>query len=369
MPKLALLLFVASLVSEPALAEVRIGLAAPITGPDAVFGTELRNGVQQAVHDINTQGGILGQHLVLSIGDDVSDPKRGVAVANKFIAAKVSLVIGDFNSTVTLPASEIYSDHAVLDITPASTNPQVTERGLDFVFRTCGRDDEQGAVAAKFLAAHAGKKIAILHDRTTYGKGLADDARQRLLAAGVKEVLYDGVDSGQKDFSAIVARIKAVGADFVYWGGLAPEAGLIVRQMRDGGARAVLVGSDAIASDDFAAAAGDAAQGTLMTFSIDPRSRPEAANVMKEFKASGVNPETYTLYAYAAVEVMRQAAQAAHSLDPAAMAKAMHSGMQFKTVLGEISYDARGDVTQPDYVMFVWKKEADGAIGYDRLEQ
>jgi branched-chain amino acid transport system substrate-binding protein len=358
-----------ALASSPAAAEVRIGLAAPITGPDAVFGAELRNGVEQAVLDINAKGGILGQHLVLTVGDDVSDPKRGVAVANKLLAAKVSLVVGDFNSTVTLPASEIYSDHAVLDITPASNNPQITERGLDFVFRTCGRDDEQGAVAAKFLAAKTGKKIAILHDKTTYGKGLADETRKRLLEVGVKEVLYDGVDKGEKDYSAIVARIKATGADFVYWGGLATEAGLIVRQMHDQGVNAVLVAGDGIASDDFAAAGGDAVDGTLMTFPIDPRNRPEAADVVKEFKARGINPEAYTFYAYAAVEVMQQAAQAADSLDPAAMAKVMHSGMRFKTVLGDISYDAKGDITQPDYALFVWKKGPDGKMDYDRLGQ
>jgi branched-chain amino acid transport system substrate-binding protein len=355
------------LLASPAAGEVRIGLGAPLSGPDAVFGAELREGVEQAVHDINAKGGILGQHVVLSIGDDGSDPKKGVAVANKLVADKVSFVVGHFNSTVTLPASEIYSDHAILDITPASTNPQITERGLDFVFRTCGRDDQQAGVAASFLASQSGKKIAILNDTTTYGKGLADETRKRLADLGVKEVLYDGVEKGETDYSAIVGRIKSAGADFVYWGGGATEAGVILQQMRGQGVNAVLIAGDGIALEDFSAAGGDAVEGTLMTFPSDARDRPEAAEVVKRFKARAIDPEAYTLYAYAAVEVIEQAAIAAGSLDPAALAKVMHSGVGLKTVLGTISFDAKGDITPPDYAIFVWQKNADGKMEFAPL--
>ncbi len=357
-------LTVVSLASMRAVAETRIGVGAPITGTDAVFGAELRNGVEQAVRDINVKGGVLGQRLNLYVGDDGGDVKKGVAVANKFLANKVSLVVGHFNSSVTLQASEIYADHAILDITPASTNPQITERGLDMIFRTCGNDDQQSLVAARFLATQAGKKIAIVHDNTTYGKGLADETRKHLLDLGVKDALYDSVNKGEKDYSGIVAKIKAASADIVYWGGLATEAGLILRQMRNQGVDTVLMASDGIAGDEFAATGGNAVEGTLMTFPSDPRNRPEAAEVVKEFKARSINPETYTLYAYAAVQVMQQAAQAAGSLDPVAMAKAMHSGMRFKTVLGDISYDAEGDVTPPDYTIFVWKKRPDGKMAF-----
>jgi branched-chain amino acid transport system substrate-binding protein len=357
------------LLVSPAAAETRIGLGAPLTGPDAVFGAELRNGVEQAVTDINAKGGILGQHLVLSTGDDGSDPKKGIAVANAFAAKKIRFVVGHFNSTVTLAASEIYADHGILDITPTSVNPQVTERGLDLVFRTCGRDDQQAAVAAKFLASQKNNPVAILHDRTTYGKDLADKTRSALLDLGVKDVLYDGVDKGEKDYSGIVARIKASGAEYVYWGGDASDAGLLVRQMRAQGVGAVLVGGDALASDDFSAAGGDAAERALMTLPPDPRNEPEAANVVKHFRARGIDPETYTLYAYAAVEVIDQAAIAAGSADPAAMAKLMHSGLPFKTVLGTLSFDAKGDRIEPDYVLFEWKKQPNGRIEYERLGQ
>ncbi len=363
-PCLSLLLL---LLASPAAAETRIGLGAPLTGPDAAFGAELRNGVEQAVLDVNAKGGILGQHVVLDIGDDGSDPKKGVAVAKNFVAQKVRFVVGHFNSTVTLPASEIYSDRGVLDITPASINPQVTERGLDLVFRTCGRDDRQASVAAKYLAAQGAKKIAILHDRTTYGKDLADKTRKALLDKGIRDVLYDGVDKDQKDYSAIVARIKASGADFLYWGGDAADAGRIVRQMRAQGINTVLFGADAIASDDFEAAGGDAAEGTLLTLPPDPRRRPEAAPAAQRFEARGIDPEAYTLYAYAAVEVIEGAAEAAGSLDPAAMAKVMHSGVPFKTVLGALSYDSKGDRIEPDYRVFVWKKGIDGKMETEKL--
>jgi branched-chain amino acid transport system substrate-binding protein len=358
------LLLAVSIVATPVAAEVRIGVGAPITGPDAVFGAEIRNGVEQAAHEINMKGGILGKHVVLSIGDDAGDPKKGVAVANKFMAIKVSFVVGHFNSTVTLPTSEIYADHTVLDITPASTNPQVTERGLDMIFRTCGRDDQQARVAANFLAAQTGKKIAIVHDNTTYGKGLADDTRKDLLALGVKDVLYDDVNKGETDYSAIVSKIKAAAADYVYWGGLAPEAGLILRQMRDQGVDTVLIAGDGIAGGEFVTNGGNAVEGTLMTFPTDPRNRPEAAEVVKKFKAKNINPEAYTLYSYAAVQVIEQAAQAARALDPTAIAKVMHSGMHFKTAIGDISYDAKGDVVTPDYAIFVWKKGVNGTVGF-----
>jgi branched-chain amino acid transport system substrate-binding protein len=351
-------------VAGGAHADIKVGVAGPITGPDAVFGAQLRMGVEQAVEDMNKAGGILGQKLTLSIADDAGDPKQGKSVANKFVGDQIAWVVGHFNSGVTIPASETYAENNILEITPASTNPQVTERGLDLVFRTCGRDDQQGAVAAKFLASLKGKKIAILHDKTTYGKGLADETRKNLNAAGVSEVLYEGINKGEKDYSAIVSKIKAAGADIVYWGGVQTEGGLLVRQMRDQGVTATLMGGDGIASDEFAAIGGPGVEGTYMTFPPDPRNLPEAAAVVKEFTAKNFNPETYTLYSYAAAQIMKQAAETAKSTDPTEMAKVMHSGMTFKTVIGDISYDKKGDVTRADYVVYQWRKGPDGRVSY-----
>ncbi len=348
---------------------LKIGVGGPMTGPDAVFGSQLRFGVEQAIEDLNARGGILGKKLKIAIGDDAADPKQGVSVANRFVSDGIGLVIGHFNSGVTMPATDIYAENNILDITPASTNPQITDRGLETIFRTCGRDDQQAIVAAKYLASLKDKKIAFLHDKTTYGKGLADETRKDLLALGVSDVLYEGVNKGEKDYSAVVSKIKASGADIVYWGGYHTEGGLIVRQMRDQGVAATLMAGDGLASDEYAAIGGPGVEGTLMTFPPDPRNRPEAAEVVARYKAKNINPETYTLYSYAAVEIIKQAAEAAKSLDPSQIAKAMHSGMDFKTVIGTLSYDAKGDVTRADYTVFVWRKGEDGKISYYELDK
>src|SRR5690242_6339661 len=346
-------------------AQIKLGVAGPITGPNAAFGAQLKNGSQQAVDDINAAGGIMGQKIAIQFGDDVSDPKQGVSVANKFAADGVKLVVGHFNSGVTMPASQVYQENGMLEITPSATNPQITERKMWNVFRTCGRDDQQGAVAAAYILKHfKGKKIAITHDKTTYGKGLADETKKALNKGGMKEVLYEGVNTGEKDFSALVSKIKQSGADLIYWGGLYTEGGLIVRQMRDQGVKAPLMGGDGITSDEFAAVGGPGVEGTLMTYGPDPRNKPEAKKVVEEFRAKKFEPEAYTLYSYAGVQIIKQAAEAAKSLDPKKVAEKMHSGMHFKTVLGDISYDKKGDITKLDYVMYVWKKDGSGRITY-----
>jgi branched-chain amino acid transport system substrate-binding protein len=348
-------------------AQVKFGVAGPITGPNAAFGAQIKNGTEQAVEDINAAGGILGQKIAapLPVGDDVSDPKQGVSVANKFAADGVKFVIGPFNSGVTIPASEVYQENGTLLITPAATNPKVTDRKMWNVFRTCGRDDQQGAVAGDYIAkTYKGKKVAVVHDKTTYGQGLADETRKAMNAKGVKEVLYEGVNLGEKDFSALVSKIKASGAELVYWGGLHTEGGLIVRQMRDQGIRAPLMGGDGIASEEFASIAGPGAEGTLMTYGPDPRKRKEAKDVVEKFRKKNFEPEAYTLYSYAAVQIIKQAAESAKSLDPKKVAEKMHSGMKFSTVIGDISYDKKGDVTRLDYVMYQWKKDASGKVTY-----
>ncbi|MBV9221248.1 MAG: branched-chain amino acid ABC transporter substrate-binding protein [Methylobacteriaceae bacterium] len=341
-------------------ADIKIGVAGPITGPNAAFGAQLKFGAEQAAEDINAAGGILGQKIAVEVGDDASDPKQGVSVANKFVGDGIKLVVGHFNSGVTIPASEVYADNGVLDITPAATNPKVTDRGLWNMFRTCGRDDQQGLVASAFIVKNfKGKNVAVLHDKTTYGKGLADETKKGINAAGIKEALYEGVNVGEKDFSALVSKIKEAKVDLVYWGGLHTELGLIVRQMRDQGMTTKVMGADGIVSEEFVAIGGPGVEGTFMTFPPDPRKRPTAAKVVKEFTDKGFDPEAYTLYSYAAVEVIKQAAEKANSLDPKTLAGTIKSGMTFHTVLGDMTYDQKGDRTNIDYVLYTWKKVGD----------
>ncbi|MFM2421613.1 MAG: hypothetical protein RL291_143 [Pseudomonadota bacterium] len=351
--------------SGVASAQIKIGVAGPLTGPNAAFGAQLKNGAEMAAEDINKKGGINGQQIQLVFGDDVSDPKQGVSVANKMVGDGVKFVIGHFNSGVTMPASEVYAENGVFMITPSATNPRITERGLWNVFRTCGRDDQQGDVAGTYIATQLkGKKVAIVHDKTTYGKGLADETQKAMNAKGVKEVLYEGVNTGEKDFAALVAKIKSSGAEVVYWGGLHTEGGLIARQLKDGGVNAVMMSGDGITSDEFASIGGDAVIGTLMTFPPDPRKRPEAAAVVKAFEAKKFNPEAYTLYSYAALEIIAAAANAIKSSDPKRVAAEVRSGKSYTTVIGAMAYDKKGDITRPDYVMYTWKKGADGKVTY-----
>jgi branched-chain amino acid transport system substrate-binding protein len=357
--------FAIALTGNSAQAQVKFGVGGPITGPSAATGAQMKNGVDQAAKDINAAGGILSQKIAVEYGDDVSDPKQGVSIANKFAADGVKFVIGHYNSGVTIPSSEVYQENGILQITPASTNPTVTERKMWNIFRVCGRDDQQGKVAGDYILKHfKGKKVAVVHDKTTYGKGLADETKKTINAGGMKEVLYEGINTGEKDYSALVSKIKQSGADLVYFGGLYTEGGLIVRQMRDQGVKAPLMGGDGITSDEFAAVGGPGVEGTLMTYGPDPRNKPEAKSIVEEFRAAKFEPEAYTLYSYAGVQVIKQAAEAAKSLDPKKVAEKMHSGMKFKTVLGDLSFDKKGDITKLDYVMYLWKKDASGKVTY-----
>ena len=268
-------------------APIKIGVGAPISGSDANFGAELRNGVEMAVRDINAAGGLLGHRLSVEIGDDAGDPKQGEAVANRFVADHVAFVVGHFNSGVTLMASSIYADNGILEITPSSANPQITERGLDLVFRICGRDDQQASVAAAYLASVGKTKIAILHDRTNYGKGLADLTRKDLAARGVSDVLYSGVNKDETDYSSLIEKLKASGAGIFYWGGSAAQAVAILKALSDQSLAIPMLAGDAVASEDVARQGGDAVLSSLVTFPRDPRDRPDAAKVVQQFKAKG----------------------------------------------------------------------------------
>jgi len=243
--------------SGAASAQIKMGVAGPITGPNAAFGAQLVQGTTQAVEDINKAGGILGQQITLEQGDDVSDPKQGVSVANKFVGDGVKLVVGHFNSGVTIPSSDVYSENGMLVITPSATNPKITDRKMWGVFRTCGRDDQQGMLWAELARDKLkGKKIAVVHDKTTYGKGLADAALDNMHKFGIKEVLYEGVNTGEKDYSAIVSKIKESGADYIMWGGLHTEGGLIIRQMRDQGMKTIMISGDGITDNEFSQIGG-----------------------------------------------------------------------------------------------------------------
>jgi branched-chain amino acid transport system substrate-binding protein len=333
----------------------------PMTGGDAVFGEQMKKGAEMAVKHINAAGGVLGKKLKLELGDDACEPKQAVPVATSFVQKKVVFVAGHYCSGVSIPASAVYVENNIMQITPASTNPRLTDeakaKGWKTVARTCGRDDIQGVVAGKFLASkYKGKKVAVLHDKSPYGQGIADETKKNYNAAGEKEALYDSFQKGDKDFTALISKMKAMNIDVVYVGSYHNEVGLMVKQAREQGFGAQFVSEDALVTDEFWKIAGPAGEGLLMTFAPDPIAEPAAKKVVEEFEKEKYKPEGYTLYTYAAFQVWAEAVKRAGTTDPQKVAAQIH-GKTFDTVLGKLIYDDKGDVSNSNYVWYVWGKD------------
>ncbi|WP_319497771.1 branched-chain amino acid ABC transporter substrate-binding protein [uncultured Cohaesibacter sp.] len=344
-------------MTSGAFAEIVIATAGPMTGQYASFGQQMKIGAEQAVADINAAGGVNGEMLKLEIGDDACDPKQAVAVANQMVGKGVTFMAGHFCSGSSIPASAVYAEEGIVQISPASTNPKFTdERPGPGIYRVCGRDDQQGSVAGQLLwDEYKDKNVAIIQDKTAYGKGLADETKAAFEALGGKVAMYEAYTAGEKDYTALVSKLKQSKIDALYVGGYHTEAGLIVRQMREQGMDTVLISGDALVTDEYWSITGDAGEGTLMTFSPDPSLNPEAAPVVEEFKAKGLTTEGYVLYTYAAIQAYVDAVKAAGSTDYDAVTEALNSG-EFPTVLGNLSFDDKGDVTLPGYVWYKWSK-------------
>lgn len=334
--------------------EIVIAAAGPLTGSYAVFGEQFRHGAERAVADINAHGGVMGKQLRLVMGDDACDPKQAVSVANDLVSQGAALIAGHYCSGSSIPASDVYQEAGIPMISPASTAPEFTDRGLPNVFRVCGRNDAQGPIAAAYVAEHFPQaRIAIVDDRSTYGKDLADQFRSALNAKGMHQVMDETITAGEKDYSPLVTRLKQINADYVYFGGYHSEAGLIIRQMREQGLQTKLLGGDSLVTQEFWSITGAAGEGTLLTFGPDPRLNPANAALVKSFRDAGYEPEAYTLYTYAAIEAWAQAVAKAGTTEGAKVTAALHAN-QFATVLGQIGFTAKGDVTSRAYVMYVW---------------
>jgi branched-chain amino acid transport system substrate-binding protein len=344
-----------TLASTAAYADIVIAVAGPMTGQYAALGEQMKRGADQAVADLNAAGGILGEKIKLEVGDDACDPKQAVAVANQLAGAGVIFVSGHYCSSSSIPASQVYSEEGILQISPASTNPKLTDEAKgNNVFRICGRDDQQGLVAGQYIATtYKGKNVAVIHDKTAYGKGLADETQKSMNAAGLKEKLYEAYTPGERDYSALVSKLKQSSIDVLYIGGYHTEAGLIARQLKDQGMTVQIISGDALVTEEFWTITGPAGQGTLMTFGPEARNKPGAKAVVDKFRAQGFEPEGYTLYTYATLQVFKQAVEKAGSKDLDKVTAAMRS-TEFDTVMGKIAFDQKGDVTTPAYVFYKW---------------
>lgn len=281
-------------------------VAGPMTGPLAAFGDQVKQGAQAAADAINAKGGVLGRQIKLQFEDDQCDPKQAVSIANRIVASGIRFVDGHLCSGSSIPASAVYSESGTLMMSAASSNPALTDeaaaKGWTTIMRLFTRDDKQGAFIGPWIAKkYADKNVVILHDKSAYGQGAADAVRATMNVNGVKEITYEGINAGEKDYSALVTKLKAMKADVVYFGGYHPEAGLILRQAAEQNFKFQLIMPDFIATPEFWQMAGEAGEGTLFVFPSDPQAKPEAKEAVEKIRADGFVPEGYTLFSYAVI--------------------------------------------------------------------
>lgn len=341
--------------ATPALADIAIGGAAPLSGPNAALGEQLRRGAQMAVDDINATGGIRGERLALTMADDGCDPRKAVDAATGFATVKVKAVIGHYCSGASMPASKVYEKAGVLQISPASTHPKLTDEGGWNVVRLVPRDDAEAAAAADLvLQKFAGKKIAILNDQAPGFAALAARFRAGLQQKGVTPALQESFKAGTKEFVPLAEKIRQSGAGVVYLAASYVESGLIARALRELGVTAQLVSGNSLVTEEFSNQAGEAAEGTLMTFTYDPRKFAAARSVVERLRADDKSAEGFTLYAYAAVQAFAAAAEATGGTEPARLAEWLRGGNRFDTVVGPVAFDPKGDLKEPRIAWFRW---------------
>lgn len=330
---------------------IKIAAVAPMTGESAKMGEDISRAAQLAVDEWNSKGGVLGRKIELLIGDDRADPKDAVSVASRMVSQGVVAIVGHYNSSCTIPASNIYNEAGIVMITPASTNPMVTDRGYRTIFRTCGRDDQQGKVEAEFATNELKvKRVAILHDKTTYGQGLADEFRKNLWSE-IEVVLYEGVARGDKDFTAILTRVKSLQPDLLMFGGLYPEGGLIAKQMRELGLKCHFLSGDGVFDPEFIRIAGPAAEGAYLSYAPSPQDIPTAQNFLKTYTERWGEPGPYSLFAYDATQVILKAIELAGTTEGKKVAEIIHSH-PFEVAAGTIAFDQKGDPVKAPYIMW-----------------
>jgi len=338
---------------------IRIALAGPLTGPVAQYGEMQFIGAKMAIERINQAGGVGGQRLEGVVYDDACDPKQAVAVANRVVNDEIAFVVGHLCSSSTQPASDIYEDEGILMITPAATSPEITARGYQLVFRTIGLDSLQGPTAGNFIADRVKpQRVAVLHDKQQYGEGIAGSVKQTLESRGVEVVLFEGINAGDKDFSAMIAKLKQAGVDFVYYGGYHPELGLLLRQSAEKGLKVRFMGPEGVGNKELSAIAGPASEGLLLTLPRAFDQDPGNAALVQAFKAKGQDPSgPFVFPAYAAVQLIAQGIEKAGSSDPEAVAEALHAN-SFDTVTGKLGFDAKGDLEDFGFIVYEWHQDA-----------
>lgn len=344
------------LAAAPAGAEILVGVAGPFSGPNATLGEQLKRGVQMAIDDLNATGGLRGERLAMQAADDGCDPKKAVEVATQLVSAGVTFVAGHYCSGASIPAAKVYEAASIIEISPASTHARFTDEGGWNVLRICPRDDAQGTAAGKLIAQRfAGKKIALVNDGSAMGAAQTARVREALAAAGLTPIIDEAYKPGAKDYAPLVQKLHDGLADVVYLGGTYVEGGQIVKALRDLGSAAQIVAPDSLLTEDYWNIAKEAGEGTLVTFMFDPQKFDAARPLLQRFRDADFNPEGHTLYAYAAVQAWVQAAEATGGTDAHRIADWLRAGNRLRTVTGEISFDAKGDLREPRIAWFRWR--------------
>ena len=339
---------------------VKIAIAGPMSGSVAQYGDMVKAGALTAIEQINAAGGAGGNKLEVVLMDDACEPKQAVAVANKIVSQNIRFVIGHVCSGSTIPASDIYENEGIVMVTPSATAPQLTEtKKRKYIFRTIGRDDQQGPAAAQYIIGKVKpKKVAVLHDKQSYGQGIASSVKKDLEAAKIPVAVFEGINAGDSDYSAVITKLKSQGVDFVYFGGYHPEMGLLLRQAREQGVKATFMGPEGVGNKDVTAIAGPSSEGMLVTLPADFSADPANAALVKAFadkKRDANGP--FQMPAYAAVKIIGDAIAGAKSTDPAKVAAYMHKNA-FTTPIGKVEYDEKGDLKSFKFVVYTWHKDA-----------
>jgi len=330
---------------------VKIGNVAPLTGPNAHLGKDNENGARLAVEEINQQGLMInGKKITLEfVGeDDASDPKQGTQVAQKLVDQKVVAIVGHLNSGVSIPASKIYSDAGIVQLSPSSTNPEYTNQGFKTTYRLVGTDAQQGPVLARFaIDKLKAKNIAIVDDSTQYGKGLADEFEKTIIASGGKIVVHEATNDKATDFKAILTNIKSKKPDIILYGGMDATGGPFAKQAKELGINVKIIGGDGICSPTLAQLAGDAAVNVICsTVGVPKESLANGETFLKNYqKRFNAEVQIYSPMAYDAVMVIVDAMKRANSTEAAAILSAMPA-TNYAGLSGQIAFDAKGDLKE-----------------------
>ncbi len=325
-----------------------VGLAAPLTGDQAYIGVGMRQGALMAIEDSNAKGPIFGAvKLMLVSLDDQHNPTQAVLAANKLVAdPSIVGVVGHFNSSCTKAASAIYHEGRMVQVTPASTNPDISKQGFDTFFRICATDDVQGPAAADFAFGKLKvAKIVIIDDQTTYGKGLADQFEKKFKALGGVVVRHDGITQGEKDFTPLLTRVKSVKPELIFYGGVYPELALLIKQADKVGLKTQWMGGDGIFDPTLMKLTGPKlAEGIYSTMlGVDPHALPSAQDFVSRYEARYGEIGSFSAYGYDAAAVIIEAIRRAGKADREAVLKEVRATKDFQGVLGTVNFDERGD--------------------------